>query len=45
MRIRWNFRDQPSEEFSDKPELCPITNWKPTPGHPGMELFLSQLEK
>ena len=45
MRIRWNFRDQPSEDFSDKPAFCPKSKWKPPPGHPGLELFLSQLEK
>ena len=45
MRIRWNFRDQPSEDFSDKPAFRPKSNWKPPPGHPGLELFLSQLEK
>ena len=45
MRIRWNFRDQPSEDFSDKPAFRPKSNWKPPPVHPGLELFLSQLEK
>ena len=45
MRIRWNFRDQPSEDFSDKPAFRPKSNWKHPPGHPGLELFLSQLEK
>ena len=45
MPIRWNFRDQPSEDFYDKPAFGPKSNWKPPPGHPGLELFLSQLEK
>ena len=27
MRIRWNFRDQPSEDFSDKPAFCPKSKW------------------
>ena len=45
MPIRWNFRDQPSEDFSDKPTFRPKSNWKPPPGHPGLEPFLSQLEK
>ena len=46
MRIRWNFRDQPSEDFSDKPVFRPKSNyWKPPPGHPGLQLFLCQLEK
>ena len=39
VRIRWNFRDQPSEDFSDKPVFRPKSNWKPPPGHPGLELF------
>ena len=45
MRMRWNFWDQPSEDFSDKPAFCPKSNWNPPPRHPGLELFLSQLEK
>ena len=45
MRIRWNFRDQSSEEFSDKTAFRPKSNWKPPPSHPGLELFLIQLEK
>ena len=45
MRIRCNFRDQLSEDFSDKLAFRPKCNWKPPPGHPGLELFLSHLEK
>ena len=45
MHIRWNFRDQPSEDFSDKPAFFPKSNWKPPPGHPCLELFSSQLKK
>ena len=45
MGIKWNFRDQTSKNFSDEPTLRPKSNWKPPPGHPGLELFLSQLEK
>ena len=45
MRIRWNFRDHPSEDFSDKPAFRPKSNWKPPLVHPGLELFLSQLHK
>ena len=45
MHIRWNFREQSSEDFSDKPAFRSKSNWKPPPGHPGLELFLSQLEK
>ena len=45
MRIRWNFRDQPSEDFSDKPAFRPKSNWKPPQVMLAWELFLSQLEK
>ena len=45
VRIRWSFSDQPSEDFSDKPAFGPKSYWKTPPGHPGLELFLSQLEK
>ena len=45
MHIRRNFRDQPSEDFSDKPAFRPKSNWKPPSGRPVLELFLSQLEK
>ena len=36
---------QSSEDFYDKPAFCPKSNWKPRPAHPGLNLFLSQLEK
>ena len=45
MRFRWKFRDQLSEDFSDKPLFHLKSNWKPPPGHLRLELFLSQLEK
>ena len=34
-----------AEHFSDKPAFCPKSSCKPPPGHPGLELFLSQIEK
>ena len=45
MRINWNFRNDPSEDFSDKPVFRPKSSWKPPPSHPGLKLFLSQIEK
>ena len=46
MCIRWNFREQPSEDFSNKPAFHSKSNWSnSSPGHPGLERFLSQLEK
>ena len=45
MRIKWNFPNETSERFSDTPALRPKSSWKPPPGHPDLELFLSQIEK
>ena len=45
MRIKWNLRNEPSEDFSDTPAFRPKFSWKLLPGHPGFELFLSQIEK
>ena len=45
MYIKWNFRDKPSEDFSDKPAFRPKSSWKLPPGYPGLELSLSQIEK
>ena len=36
---RWNFRDQPSEDFTYKPASCPKSNWKPPPGHLAWNYF------
>ena len=44
MRCKWYFRDEPSPNFSDVPAFRPKSNWKPPPGHPCVELFLSKLE-
>ena len=40
MCIKWNFRNEPSEDFSDKPAFRLNSSWKPSPGHPGLELYL-----
>ena len=45
MCIIWNFKDQLSEDFSDKPAFSRESDWKPPSGHPGLELFLSGLQK
>ena len=36
---------EPSEDFSDKPAFSPKSSWKHPPDHPGLELFLSQIER
>ena len=45
IQIRRNFRDELSKDFSNKTAFWPKSNWKPPPGHPGLELFSSTLEK
>ena len=44
MRVKWHFRNDPSEYFSKKPAMSPKCNWKPPEGHPNLEVFLSQIE-
>ena len=44
MRCKWYFRNEPSPNFSKVPAFRPKSNWKPPPGHPCVELFLSNLE-
>ena len=36
--------DEPSPSFSEVPAFRLKSIWKPQPGHPGVELFLSKLE-
>ena len=45
MRVKWNFQNKPSEDFFDKHAYHPKSSWKHPPGHPGLEFFLSQIEK
>ena len=44
MRIKQNFRNKPSANFSDTPAFRPKSSFKPSPGHPSLKLFLSQIE-
>ena len=44
MRCKWYFRDEPYHNFREVPVFRPKSNWKPPPGHPCVELFLSKLE-
>ena len=39
MDIKWNFGDEPFDNFSDKPTFHHKFNGKPPPGHTGLELF------
>ena len=44
MRCKWYFRNQPTENFSEKPAFHVKSNWNPPNGHPALEIFLSKLE-
>ena len=44
MRIKWHFRNEPSDNFSERPAFSPKSLWKPPLGHPNLEVFLSQVE-
>ena len=45
MRIKWYFRNEISENFSEVPAFSPKSSWKPPQGHPNLEVYLSQVEK
>ena len=44
MRTKWNFRNEPSQDFSVTPAFARKSSWKPPLGHPNLEVFLSQVE-
>ena len=44
MRLRWHFRNEPTQEFSNIPAFAPKSSWNPPQGHPNIEVFLSQIE-
>ena len=44
MRIKWYFRNEISENFSEVPAFSPKSYWKPPQGHPNFEVYLSQVE-
>ena len=44
MRTKWNFRNEPSQDFSVTPAFACKSSWKPPLGHPNLEVFLSQVE-
>ena len=45
MRIKWHFRNEPSEHFSTIPACRSKSSWKPPTGHPNLKVFLSSVEK
>ena len=45
MRIKWHFRNEPSENFCTIPAFRSKSSWKPPTGHPNVEVFFSSVEK
>ena len=39
MRIKWYFRNEISENFSEVPAISPMSSWKPPQGHPNLEVY------
>ena len=44
MKAKWNFRNEPSQDFSVVPAFAFKSSWKPPLGHPNLEVFLSRVE-
>ena len=44
-RIKWYFRNEISENFSEQHAVAPKSKWKPPKGHSSLEVFLSKIEK
>ena len=45
MWIKWHFRKEPSDNFSEIPLFLLKSSWKPPTGHPNWEAFLSSIEQ
>ena len=45
MRIKWHFRNEPSENFCTIPAFWSKSFWKPPTGQPNVEVFFSSVEK
>ena len=43
--MKWYFRNDLTPDFSEKPSFTLKLSWKPSTGHPNLEVFLSELEK
>ena len=44
MRIKWYFRNEITEDFSEVPAFSSKSSWNPPQGHLNMEVYLSQVE-
>ena len=42
IRCKWYFRNEPTENFSEKPAFNVNSNWNPPNGYPALEIFLKQ---
>ena len=45
MRCKWNFRNEPTNNFSEIAAFRPKSEWKRPKGHASLEVFLSRVEK
>ena len=44
MRTKWNFRNEPSQDFGVVSVFARKSSWKPPLGHLNLEVFSSQVE-
>ena len=44
MKCKWYFRNEPTENFLEKPAFNVKSKWNPPNGQPALEIFLSKLE-
>ena len=45
MRIKWNFRNEPSQDFSEAYTFRVKSSWKVSKRHPNLEVFLTKIEE
>ena len=45
MTIKWDLRNEPSQDFSKTPAFRVKSSWKPPKGNPNLEVFLSKTEE
>ena len=43
MRMKTNFRNETSQDFSETPAFRVKSSWKPPKGHPNLEVFLRKI--
>ena len=45
IRIKWNFQNEPSLDFSQTPAFRVKFSWKPPKGFPNLEVFLRKIKE